>query len=246
MNADLDARVAQWRAAILRSAAVTPDDADELEEHLRDSVADLERGGLDGDEAFLIAVKRLGATDAVTAEFAREHGDRLWKQLVLPARGDGSTHPVGEMVVFAAVAVVLIQVARIAAERSADPSWFTLNLGFLLLPVLAAYFARIRRMTWAAMAPLAAGVAGLALLVNLYPLRDGMTGSESFLGGAFTAQSPPLVALHAAIVLWFVVLAAYLGETAGRRRGGWRRSASRGSGSSTRPSSLSAAGSSSG
>lgn len=211
MSAELDARVAPWRAALLRSAAVTPDDADELEAHLRDSVADLERAGLDGDEAFLIAVKRLGATDAVTAEFAREHGDRLWKQLVLPARGDGSSHPVGEMVAFAAVAVALIQVARLAAERSADPSWFTLNLGFLLLPVLAAYFVRMRRMTLRAVAPLAAGVAALALLVNLYPLRDGAAGSESFLGGSFTAQSPPLVALHATIVLWFVVLAAYLG-----------------------------------
>ena len=86
LMSDVDARIAQWRAALARSAAVTDQDADELEEHLRDRMADLERSGLDADEAFLIAVKRLGATDAVTAEFAREHGDRLWKQLVPRSR----------------------------------------------------------------------------------------------------------------------------------------------------------------
>ena len=46
-------------------------------------------GGLSADEAFLVAVKRMGAIDALTREFAREHSDRLWKQLVLS--GDGGT-----------------------------------------------------------------------------------------------------------------------------------------------------------
>ena len=39
--------------------------------------------GLSGDEAFLVAVKRLGSLDEVSREFAREHSERLWKQLVL-------------------------------------------------------------------------------------------------------------------------------------------------------------------
>jgi hypothetical protein len=44
-------------------------------------------GGLSEDEAFLVAVKRMGAVDALTREFAREHSDRLWKQLVLSGNG---------------------------------------------------------------------------------------------------------------------------------------------------------------
>ena len=34
-------------------------------------------------EAFLVAVKRMGSLDALSREFAREHSERLWKQLVV-------------------------------------------------------------------------------------------------------------------------------------------------------------------
>ena len=72
-----------------RSRAITGSDAEELEDHLREQIASLGDGGLSEDEAFLVAVKRMGAIDALTREFAREHSDRLWKQLVLS--GDGGT-----------------------------------------------------------------------------------------------------------------------------------------------------------
>ena len=65
----LDPQIGEWRAAILRSRAVDESDADELEEHLREQIADLEATGLSGDESFLIAVGRLGKVDAVTAEY---------------------------------------------------------------------------------------------------------------------------------------------------------------------------------
>ena len=38
------------------------------------------------DEAFLVAVKRIGGLDDLSREFAREHSDRLWKQLVVGER----------------------------------------------------------------------------------------------------------------------------------------------------------------
>ena len=79
-----DADIARWRAAITRDSAVDSADADELEEHLREQIAELASAGLSPSEAFQIAVQRLGRVDQVTAEFAREHGERLWKQLALP------------------------------------------------------------------------------------------------------------------------------------------------------------------
>ena len=42
----------------------------------------LTQAGLTEDEAFLVAVKRMGSLDAISREFAREHSERLWKQLV--------------------------------------------------------------------------------------------------------------------------------------------------------------------
>ena len=56
---------------------------EELEGHLRDELAALTEAGLTGDEAFLVAVKRMGSLDALSREFARAHSERLWKQLVM-------------------------------------------------------------------------------------------------------------------------------------------------------------------
>jgi hypothetical protein len=58
MNAD-ETWIAEWRAAVERGGAVDGPDADELESHLRDQIAELETAGLTGEEAFQIAVGRL-------------------------------------------------------------------------------------------------------------------------------------------------------------------------------------------
>ena len=51
--------------------------------HLRDQVASLTEARASEDEAFLVAVKRRASLDALSREFAREHSERLWKQLVM-------------------------------------------------------------------------------------------------------------------------------------------------------------------
>ena len=63
-------------------------DVDELESHLRDRIDALTAAGLTDDEAFLIAVKRLGSMDELSREYAAEHSGRLWKQLVLHDSSD--------------------------------------------------------------------------------------------------------------------------------------------------------------
>ena len=72
----------------------TGPDVEELEGHLRDQVAALTQAGLAEDEAFLVAVKRMGSLDALSREFAREHSERLWKQLVMaPDAGAAAATP---------------------------------------------------------------------------------------------------------------------------------------------------------
>jgi hypothetical protein len=86
---ELEGQIAEWRSFLRRRREVSDTDAEELEDHLRSTITELRDAGLRPDEAFLIAVKRLGGTDEISREFAREHSDRLWKQLVLA--GDGAT-----------------------------------------------------------------------------------------------------------------------------------------------------------
>ncbi|NOT44511.1 MAG: hypothetical protein HOP14_07915, partial [Acidobacteria bacterium] len=86
----LEAQIDQWRAFLRRRRELDGPDVEELESHLRDQVEALIESGLDADEAFLVAVKRMGNLDALSREFAREHSERLWKQLVVAPESDGA------------------------------------------------------------------------------------------------------------------------------------------------------------
>jgi hypothetical protein len=195
----LEPQITAWRTAVLKGHTVNEADADELEGHLREQMADLEAAGLTSDEAFLIAVRRLGQVDVITAEFAREHGDRLWKQLS-PERPDaGRRRSLLTMLGFAVVAAVLIQVARLCAQiPGTNASWLIRDVSLFVLPVLAAYFAIVKRMPWRRILALGVIVAVVALAVNLFPLQQG--GSTEI-----------IVGIHLPVVLWFVVGASYLG-----------------------------------
>src|SRR6187551_3365072 len=85
---DLEGQIAEWRAYMHRRRELHHTDGDELEDHLRSRITELTEAGLQTDEAFLIAVKRMGSLDELSREFAREHSERLWKQLVLPGEPD--------------------------------------------------------------------------------------------------------------------------------------------------------------
>src|SRR5256885_6907152 len=84
----LEEQIAEWRAYVRRRQSIHGSDVEELEGHLRDQLVALTDAGLAGDEAFLVAVKRMGSLDALSREFARAHSERLWKQLVIAPDAD--------------------------------------------------------------------------------------------------------------------------------------------------------------
>src|ERR671911_895338 len=107
----VESQIAEWRAYVAGAPGVNGRDVDELEDHLRHQVAELNAAGLADDEAFLVAVKRMGDLDDLSREFAREHSGRLWKQLVL-SREDEPARPSSgwfEALVFALAAAMVIQ-----------------------------------------------------------------------------------------------------------------------------------------
>ena len=85
----LEEQIDRWRNYLRRRQAIHSVDVAELEDHLREQIAVLVDAGLAPDEAFLVAVKRMGDLDALSREFAREHSDRLWKQLVVAPSDSG-------------------------------------------------------------------------------------------------------------------------------------------------------------
>src|SRR5919109_2518132 len=85
----IEAQIDQWRSYLRRRRAIHSVDVEELEDHLREQIAALTNAGLAADEAFLVAVKRMGELDALSREYAREHSERLWKQLVVASTDSG-------------------------------------------------------------------------------------------------------------------------------------------------------------
>jgi len=220
----LEKQIEAWRAHLRKSQAITAQDAAELEDHLREQVASLRADGLSDDEAFLVAVKRLGAIDALTREFAREHSDRLWKQLVLSGdRGfEAAQSPDAAwtrkmwvalgLAVAAAVAIKIPSLFGITFDAEPAGAFYPRNISFFALPFIAAYFAWERPLPLRGRLSLAAVFAAAAVLVNAYPFAFSPKGEP---GHTFI-----LTMLHLPIALWIGVGFAYVG---GRWRGSDRR-----------------------
>jgi hypothetical protein len=220
----VEKQIDAWRAHLRRSHAITGPDAEELEDHLREQVASLCDQGLSEDEAFLVAVKRIGAIDALTREFAREHSERLWKQLVLSGDGwDGGAGSFGSegtrkmwvalaLAVAAAVAIKLPALFGIAFDLDQN-LLYPLNISFFTLPFIAAYFAWERPLATSSRLWLAAAFVLAAVVVNAFPFPPAV-------GNAQPADTQVLTIIHLPIALWLAVGVAYVG---GRWRGSDRR-----------------------
>lgn len=207
-----EAAIARWRTYLLRRRALQTLDLAELEDHLREEISVLRSRGLDGEEAFLVAVKRLGRLDPLSREFAEEHSGRLWKQLVLPrteagepARGRADATVAVALGVAAGAAVKLPSL--LGVHDFEDGGFHARNAGLLVLPFLAAYFAWKRRLPARTLGWLAAAFAAGAVCANAYPYSP-------------STPTAMLTALHLPIALWLAVGVAYAGgrwgEVAGR------------------------------
>ncbi|MFL4472818.1 permease prefix domain 1-containing protein [Paeniglutamicibacter sp. MACA_103] len=208
-HAGLEAQIEMWRGFLARRRAISAADLDELEDHLREQVAERRAGGLDDDEAFLVAIKRMGNLDAVSREFAREHSERLWKQLVLLPEGSAATSapPRRELALVLALAAGAGLALKAGITWLGEDAALLRNLGLLVIPFVVAYFAWKRRISVRTALALAVPFAVLALVLNTYPFAPG--GSTLM-----------LAALHAPVILWLMAGVAYVG---GRWRSDGRR-----------------------
>ncbi|MGH7573101.1 MAG: permease prefix domain 1-containing protein [Gemmatimonadota bacterium] len=209
----LEEQIDQWRSYLRRRQAIHSVDVAELEDHLREQVAVLVDTGLAADEAFLIAVKRMGDLDTLSREFAREHSDRLWKQLVVSPADTGEPDAwAGRdavvaffLAVLAAVAVKLPELFGLTLDE--DAGFYSRNVSLFVLPLLAGYFVWKRGSGPATRRWLLAAFVAAAVFANVYPFSP-------------EGSTEVLTSIHLPIALWVVVGVAYAG-------GRWRDPAAR-------------------
>jgi hypothetical protein len=151
----------------------------------------------------------MGSLDELSREFAREHSERLWKQLVIGPSGSGTSEPDASARKEAFVAIGLAIAAgaavklpalfglRINPNEELQPFYFR-NASLFVFPLLIAYFAWKRGTSLATalwfFLPCVIGAA----VVNSYPFSPR--------GDTFV-----LSVLHLPIALWLAVGFAYVG-----------------------------------
>jgi len=200
----LENQIAEWRTYLRRRKALHGSDVEELEGHLRDQLAALVDAGLSGDEAFLIAVKRMGSLDVLSREFARAHSERLWKQLVMAPELEATQSGRDEVVI-----VLILAVAAAVAVKAPTlfghpintndnfPLFYGRNASLFAFPPLAIYFmwkrgSSVVKGVWVALA-----FASGAVLANVFPFAE-MSDTEV------------LTMMHLPIALWLAVGVAYV------------------------------------
>jgi hypothetical protein len=204
----LETQIDQWRSYLRRRQAIHTVDVAELEDHLREQVVSLVGAGLATDEAFLVAVKRMGDLDALSREFAIEHSERLWKQLVVPSdTGDSPARPRTDAIVAFCLAVAAAALVKLPTlfglELERDSGFYAHNASFFVLPLLTGYFVWKRRLDARAVRWLAAAFVAAMVFANVFPFTPN--GSTEVLS-----------IVHLPIALWLVVGIAYAG-------GRWRQ-----------------------
>jgi hypothetical protein len=80
---DLNRAIQQWRADLAQSSAFRGENLDELETHLRDSVAAWQARDLSAEEAFYIAAKRVGTGAVLKKEFGKVNTVNVWVERCL-------------------------------------------------------------------------------------------------------------------------------------------------------------------
>jgi len=197
----LESRISRWRTHALAHGR-TETQVAEAESRLRSQISTLGEAGLDAEESFLVAIRRVAAGDPSTSEFARTYSDELWAASdASPAEQDGARTDMAEFVVMlgcafaAALAIKLPQL--LGYDFVADGSFYARNLSLFVLPFLAFFFIWRGGLSRRGVVALSAIFVAGAVFANVYPFKSG-------------GSTEVLTAIHLPIVLWLAVGAAYV------------------------------------
>ena len=197
-------QIAAWRDRMVTRPGVAAEDVDELEDHLRGHLAALTALGLTPDEAFLVAVQRVGSQHAIAADLAREHSGRLWKQYVgVEATGpEASRAGVLPMLGFAALAGLAVKIPFGHALQNASGTPYAQ----LVVAVLALAAVATGYLAWQRRPPVPAVLVGIAVAIGVLGL------TQLLYPFAIMSATQALGLLHVPIALAVLLGTAYLGR----------------------------------
>lgn len=198
----VESRIERWRSYVL-ARDIAEADVAVVECRLRDHVAELGNAGLDSEEAFLVALKRVAENDEASRTFASTYLDELWGQSPpiggVQKRDHGATFEFVVMLGCALAAALAVKVPTLFGLHLDAPGeeFFMRNISLLVLPFLAIYFAWKSRLSTKRIVGLTAVFSAGAFLINAYPFTPG-------------GSTEVLASIHLPIVLWLATGVAYV------------------------------------
>src|SRR5450631_3307411 len=79
---DLNTAVENWRNELAAQPNLASDDRRELETHLRDAVAGFQQRGLNDEESFWLARRRVGQPQQLCEEFVKANPTAVWRERI--------------------------------------------------------------------------------------------------------------------------------------------------------------------
>jgi hypothetical protein len=132
---DLNAAIENWRSELAVQANLTAEVRRELETHLRDAIAGFQQRGLNDEESFWLARRRVGQPQQLGEEFVKADPTKVWRERVfwmwLAVFLSSTVGSLAYSMAFALMPVNSNSTARIATQT-------TLYLLASLIPIIIA------------------------------------------------------------------------------------------------------------
>ena len=205
----LEKNIKEWRDHFSRTGSMRKEDLDELEDHLREEISELKGKELSDDEAFIIAVKRLGKIHSLSREFRKVNTHNLWKFLFSepeePEERASSKRELFIAITLSMVAALLVEIPKLFSYTFDQETIFYMkNLSFFALPLIAIFLFYKKQVNLKNMIVIISVFLISLLLINLYPFKKPF-------------HTANLSILHLPLFLWFFCGLAYTGKN-------WKRS----------------------
>jgi len=197
----LESGISRWRTYVLAHGGTEAHVA-ETEARLQEQVVALGNAGLDAEESFLVAIRRIAVDNEVTRDFARTLSDELWAEPDAPAAESVTAKRTSTefwvMLGCAFAAALAIKVpALFGYDIDANGSFYARNLSFFVLPFLAVFYIWRGGLSRRGIAALSAVFVAGAVFANVYPFESG-------------GSTEVRTAIHLPIVLWLACGVAYV------------------------------------
>jgi len=201
---DLESKIKEWSDALRQKGKFMHDDILELESHLRDEIDNLIKKDLSEEEAFIIAVKRLGDTHSLAEEYAKINNS-IWKELIFYENDKEYKKKIIQdiflIVLLSLIAGTLAKIPQFFGIDAYSPdNWggkiYFKNISLFFLPCIAFFFLYKKPFNFKSLFFITPAFIISAVVINLTPI-------------IYPYHTAILTGLHLPFFLWLVICVAY-------------------------------------